>query len=384
MRRTILFATLAISLSLSGCATIPPLTPTATTQLRPPTSAPTVVVADTLTAIPQPTTFQPPTISSKSIQLLSPISTWHANRICTLAWSPDSTWFAAGDCDKTYRYLVSGAPPELILSNVNPFAISSAAPSLVYKPWYDDLSILDLISMSRTSTIRLSAPCPLGLVTDLAISSDVSKVAVGIETEGGRDIPTVSTIALWDTVSKVCTIVFPRLQGQIWDLSISQDAKWLIASTNYNDTFLYDTQSLSHTCSFIGLSVQFSPIKDLFALHNSGDNVISLWDPTKCQRTGALWGLEENPQKEVSILDPGAMAFSPDGMLLAAAPCYENGYLRIWDTNESDPIRTITHPSGAICKVAFSPDGRYMATVVRDPTSSVETGDTLVLWAVDQ
>ncbi|HLA81714.1 MAG TPA: hypothetical protein VJP78_08895 [Thermoleophilia bacterium] len=381
MSRLARIIALLLCLAASSCAST---TPVPTTNLPPLTDTSAPSATDTPTPLPSPTVAVRPLISKDTILSLSPIATWPSTETLTLAWSPDSTWFAAGDYEDMYRYPVSGAPRELILSEANPFAISPAAPSLVFQPWIGDLSVLRLPSMVPEFSIPSPTRCPLGLVTSLAISRDGNTVAIGHEIEGGRDLPTASAVTLWDARAGSCKTVLPRLQGGIWDLSISPDANWLIVSTNYYDAFLYEAKSDTHTCSFIALSAQFNPAQNLFALHNIGDNVISIWDPDDCRNTSALWGLEDDPERDVSTLYPGAMAFTHDGAHLAAAPCYERGYLRVWDAQDPDPITTITHPSGSICKVAFSPDGRYMATAVRDPTTSYDTGDTLVLWAIPQ
>ncbi|MFC5754622.1 WD40 repeat domain-containing serine/threonine protein kinase [Actinomadura rugatobispora] len=56
----------------------------------------------------------------------------------------------------------------------------------------------------------------------------------------------------------------------------------------------------------------------------------------------------------------GALAFSPDGRLLASGSSY-NDEARIWDVASARPLRALAGGVG-VMEVAFSPDGRLLAT----------------------
>jgi WD40 repeat protein len=100
-------------------------------------------------------------------------------------------------------------------------------------------------------------------------------------------------------------------------------------------------------------SVAFSPHGQLLAVTGESGRV-TLWDTRTLAPAGELKGLDGGSQ---------ALAFSPDGTLLAAAPAETENRprhpLRVWDvrTRRLTPFRAVTWAS----LIAFSPDGRRLA-----------------------
>ena len=91
--------------------------------------------------------------------------------------------------------------------------------------------------------------------------------------------------------------------------------------------------------------------------------------------TAAVWGV----------------AFSPDGRLLATGS--DEGTARVWDTATGEHLRTLAGHAGGVRGVAFSPDGRLLATASRDGTARLWdpaagkhlrtlTGHAGTLWGV--
>jgi dipeptidyl aminopeptidase/acylaminoacyl peptidase len=69
----------------------------------------------------------------------------------------------------------------------------------------------------------------------------------------------------------------------------------------------------------------------------------------------------------VGPLSPvAAVAYSPDGALLAAG---SYGRVSLWDTREARPLRAITHVLGAVNDLKFSPDGTILAVAGGQPSA---------------
>ncbi|MCI0461123.1 MAG: serine/threonine protein kinase [Gemmataceae bacterium] len=64
-----------------------------------------------------------------------------------------------------------------------------------------------------------------------------------------------------------------------------------------------------------------------------------------------------------------AVAFSPDGKRLASAG--QDGTVRVWDARTGQPLLTLRGHPGAVLGVAFSPDGTRLASAARDQTVKV-------------
>jgi WD40 repeat protein len=202
--------------------------------------------------------------------------------------------------------------------------------------------------------------------TSLAFSSDGRMLAAGT---------TQSRIRVWDlTTSKPLFAVTAQEQLKaIGALVFSPDGKMLVSATANRTTKVWDTatgqelqSSLTQTISASG--VAFAPDGKLLAgVSNYPGEGVKLWDP-------ATW----TALRTLRFSGRGyALAVRPDGQVVAAG-CAD-GKVRFWDPARGveQPALSLPASDKGVFSVAYSPEGRYLATGNSDGTVYILRVDLL-------
>ncbi|BAY62896.1 protein kinase [Calothrix brevissima NIES-22] len=214
-------------------------------------------------------------------------------------------------------------------------------------------------------------------IHSLAFSPDGKILASGDE----------KIIKLWDLNSqKVLTTLSAHSQA-VKSVNFSPDGKILASASDDRSIKLWDISTSEEICTLLGhshavKSVAFSPDGKILA-SGSWDKTIKLWDVNTGEAISTLNGHQ---------LQVNSVAFSPQGQILASASFDRT--VRMWKLLNNDVLLAsnnttkefknrpnctllgiLSGHAWAVLTVAFSPDGKILATGSDD--------NTIKLWQVN-
>lgn len=201
---------------------------------------------------------------------------------------------------------------------------------------------------SKDGTWELKNEHRGGTYRCLAVSPDQHTLAVG-----GYD----GTIRLWDMQARKEMRVLDRFGDQLRIMEFSPSGSFLAASAFNGEFRIWDlrTPAQPHALDGGPDSVQsfvFAPDDRTLAVAQSGPRVtaLGLWDLRTC-----------NPRLPLSdnLAGNNTLAFSSDGRVMASAD--KDLTIRFWDTTTGVLEGTLKDGVGWVKTLAFSPDGRQIA-----------------------
>jgi len=166
--------------------------------------------------------------------------------------------------------------------------------------------------------------------------------------------------------------------GKLWALAFSPDSRQLALAYENGQVDLWDTATAERTAVCRGhvskaLCVAFRP-DGRRLVTGSADGSVRQWNPTT--------GLEVEAEYERHTGEVHTTVYSPDGAWVASGGADRT--VRVWGAKDRQDVAVLHGHTGAVEQVAFSADGRRLASQSSSEGKS-STGDgTVRLWEVGQ
>src|SRR5262245_15281684 len=192
------------------------------------------------------------------------------------------------------------------------------------------------------------------IVTAVAFHPDGRRVASGSWDE---------RVLVWDAASGQVLQTLAGEAGFVYDVAFSPDGKTLASAHSSGVVILWDPATGKKRRPAIRVNrtevagIAFSPDGKLLATAGGRDVTAKIWTLATGQERTALVGESRRVH---------SVAFSPDGRYVAAS---QSGYVTVWDAATGNPVRSPFHAeSRRVFHLAFSCDSRWLATACRDQT----------------
>ncbi|MGO9473272.1 MAG: toll/interleukin-1 receptor domain-containing protein [Rhodomicrobium sp.] len=301
--------------------------------------------------------------------------TGHTKFVLSVAFSPDGRTLASASSDATIKLWEVATGLELRTLAGHTKAVFSVA----FSP--DGRT---LASGSWDKTIKL---WEVTTGRELRTFANTSNVETVVFSPDGRMLASPShdgTIKLWEVMGGQELRSFSGYKGVVRSLAFSPDGRTLASPGGFDKTIkLWDVASgqelrtLTGRTAYYMASVAFSP--DGRTLASGGmDYKFSPEGQQLSELEGALRLWEVTTGLELRTFsgytgDAQSLAFSPDGRTLASA---DSNYtmITLWEVASGRELQTLTGHTKFIRSIAFSPDGRTLASGSED--------NTIKLWDV--
>ncbi len=313
----------------------------------------------------------------------------HRGEVWCVTLSPQGEFVASGSKDGEVKiWPTSGVPePEAIRGQWKPLSFSRDSRYVGALNREGGVAIINLETRKKVHQLEVSSSDKRYPRYIVALTDDLTALAEALPgggvkirrlgKEGGSmtfasGSPRVDRLALAPDASTIVTVGL-RDDLAWWDLKdtsdpimrisarravFSADGGTLATVTRDGYSVIWDTATrrerlrIEHGGQSFGSSVAVSPDGMILALTYGIDdfeNAVSLWDAVTGEHLGTLTG---HKQAIWSV------AFSPDGRTLASSSA--DGSLRLWNVASRRELMAISEGGSSLAHLRFSPDGTFL------------------------
>jgi WD40 repeat protein/serine/threonine protein kinase len=268
-----------------------------------------------------------------------------------VAFSPDGKRLAGESADNTVKVWDAQTGQELCTlkghtEEVNSIAFSPDGKRLASASIDNTVRVWDVQTGQEVLTLKGHTV----EVLSVAYSPDGKRLASASDDD---------TLKVWDAQTGRELLSF---QGSYDSLAFSPDGKRLASASDDHMVRVWDAQTGQELFSLKGHSgqvnsVAFSPDGKRLA-SASADKTVKVWDAQTGQKPLTLQG---------GTTSVASVAFSPDGKRLASGaagtdPSRGPGGVKVWEVQTGQELFSLQGQTRAVNSVAFSPDGKHLAS----------------------
>ncbi len=229
-----------------------------------------------------------------------------------------------------------------------------------------------LVTLSQDGTVKIwDAVSGKGLL-NIALPNLIS--GTGYEPPGGVSyspdgkqlaINDVNTTKIVDASSGAEILTLPHFKSATVDVVFSHDGTQLAVASQDGTMGIYDSSTGKMLIQFPTSSayiqrIAFSP--DGKRIASAGEGGVDVWDVATGKKLLTYSGYSNGGRNS-------GIAFSPDGKWIATSS--NDATINVWDSETGAEVFTLTGHTGPTFGVAFSPDGQYLASSSVDRTVKI-------------
>jgi WD40 repeat protein len=291
------------------------------------------------------------------------------DQVVTLTFSPDGKrLFAAYSTALGAWDVASGKRLNATLGHQTPVVSLAFAPDGLSLASGSQESGLAILWDLKTSRLRHRLDSHSWAVASMAFSPDSQSLATGDGCFGGGE----ATVRLWDVRQGRLLRQFPAHLNSVYDLAFSSDGKSLATAGNDARVRVWDVASGQRRFQVRGLdsqlrSVAFSPdSRMVLVMGSSGE--LSLWETASGEKVRDIGPQGDGARRPrlAAFMEGGKAVITAERGSARTPAARELSEFRVWDVGTGNVLRSTTAPpetSNRPRSLVLSPDGTLVAAL---------------------